>query len=169
MADSSSTITLAATWTPTGSGCLQNNDYWIWNWSPPHDAKTVAGGPSQTTDCLPPGWGPTVTYAATACPRAYTTARVGAGANPVVTCCPALYSFTGVDAGDVQVYPPDGPGLACISAYAVAGQTMFITETDLRGGPETTLTRTNAVTLHLYAPGIVYISTEVCRANIPCT
>lgn len=168
MADSSSTITLAATWTPTGSGCLQTNDYWIWNWSTPHDFRTVAGGPSQTTDCLPPAWGPTATFAGAACPRAYTTACVGAGANPVVTCCPALYAFGCVDRStdDVQVYPPDGPGFACISAFAVVGQTRVVTITDLRGGPEITTTTTNAASLHLFAPGIVYASTEVRRASI---
>lgn len=163
---SSSTATLPASWTPTGSGCLQTNDYWIWNFSAPKDAKTVAGGPSQTTECLPPMWNPTAVYAASACPSKYTACRAS-DVNQATTCCPEIgYVFDCVASTQVQV-ESDGPGFACVSAYTNGGQTMVITTTNLKsGGNSTVATVTNRSGLHLFAAGIVY-TTEVRSPILP--
>ncbi|TGJ81077.1 hypothetical protein E0Z10_g7679 [Xylaria hypoxylon] len=55
--------TLPADWTPTSSGCLRTEDYWIWDFNATaFDARTVLGGPSQTTNCFASTWDPTITY-----------------------------------------------------------------------------------------------------------
>lgn len=72
---------------PLDVACLQTSDYWIWSWGEPYDMRTVLGGPSQISSCLPLSWDSTMTYAGTECPRDYTP-----GCSPksdgVVTCCP---------------------------------------------------------------------------------
>ncbi len=81
--------TLPGSWTPTVSGCLQSSDYWMWMYdSDPakSDARTVLGGPSQTTDCLAPTWQFDVVYAGTQCPPNYTPACTA----DAITCCPTL-------------------------------------------------------------------------------
>lgn len=88
-ADTMTTTTAAPTLTldwAQDTKCLQPSEYWKWSWAPSPDPHTVLGGPSQTTECLPSGWGPSETYAATACPARYTSAC--AGEDGAVTCCP---------------------------------------------------------------------------------
>ncbi|KAI0010314.1 hypothetical protein F4779DRAFT_316659 [Xylariaceae sp. FL0662B] len=88
------TPTLPAQWTPTQQGCLRSTDYWIWEYNAKaQDARTVLGGPTQTSACLPPTWDATGTYAGTACPTSYTSACQGPGPQEAVTCCPDAYNF----------------------------------------------------------------------------
>ena len=68
---------LPANWTPSAPGCMRSTDYWIWMYNTDlafGDARTVLGGPTQTTDCLAPTWDPSVPYAGTQCPPNYTAA-----------------------------------------------------------------------------------------------
>ncbi|KAK8110624.1 uncharacterized protein PG998_007081 [Apiospora kogelbergensis] len=49
---------LLGDWTPGRPGCLQQKDWWIWSYDGANrDARTVLGGPSQTTDCFPTAGG----------------------------------------------------------------------------------------------------------------
>ncbi|KAI1353080.1 hypothetical protein F5Y01DRAFT_67516 [Xylaria sp. FL0043] len=85
---------LPTDWTPTSSGCLRTSDLWIWDFgNTVKDARTVFGGPSQTTDCFASTWNPTVTYAGSGCPSHYTPA-CQASDSGVVTCCPTIYDFS---------------------------------------------------------------------------
>lgn len=72
---------------PYDVSCLQTSDYWIWSWGGPKDKRTVLGGPSQVSSCLPLSWDSTRTYAGTACPSYYTSGCPANG-DGVVTCCP---------------------------------------------------------------------------------
>lgn len=81
--------TLPPSWTPTAPGCLRSTDFWVWMYNTDlasSDARTVLGGPSQTTDCLAPTWTSDAAYAGTQCPPNYTPAC----SADAVTCCPTL-------------------------------------------------------------------------------
>ena len=82
--------TLPSDWRPSQTGCMKPGDFWIWDWGAGwNHSPTVLGGPAQTTECLPPGWDPYATFAASQCPPDYTSASCGSSAaNNAVTCCP---------------------------------------------------------------------------------
>jgi hypothetical protein len=82
------TPTIPHNWTPTSSGCLKTSDYWIWNYESTPDARSVLGGPSQTINCLPPGFEPSGVYIGSGCPTHYTAACAATGTAEIVTCCP---------------------------------------------------------------------------------
>jgi hypothetical protein len=84
------TPTIPSDWTPSSSGCLQTSDYWIWDYHNTQDERSVLGGPSQTTACLPPGFESTGLYLGSQCPSHYTTACQPTSST--LTCCPTFVS-----------------------------------------------------------------------------
>ncbi|KAI1312192.1 hypothetical protein F5Y03DRAFT_341691 [Xylaria venustula] len=143
--------TLQTDWTPTSSGCLRTSDLWIWDFGNTRsDARTVVGGPSQTTDCFASEWNPTVTYAAAGCPSHYTSACSSSGA---VTCCPTIYDF------DCQ---PETAGtdnhiqwFRCQSLNDGSGA-VTVTRTNFIKSTQATETRTSHTYEHLFALGVMY-------------
>jgi hypothetical protein len=84
--------TLPPDWDPPG--CLQQDDYWQWDYDDRNNRPTVFGGPSQTLSCFPSTWASTATYAGTACPPRYSEACPDLGEKGIVTCCPTAYAFS---------------------------------------------------------------------------
>lgn len=153
----SSTPTIPTDWSPTAPGCLQTSNIWQWSYDNIKDARTVFGGPSQTTLCFPPTWAATGTYIGSSCPVLYTSACQGA--DSAVTCCPDSYNFECVPTSNVQS-DLHGSQFRCISAYTDTG-TLVVTGTALNIGTQYTAIQSMKTSLHLYAIAIVYI-TEVC-------
>ncbi|KAI0171671.1 hypothetical protein GGR52DRAFT_432849 [Hypoxylon sp. FL1284] len=148
------TPTLPADFTPDKQGCLRVNDYWIWDFEVDGDARTVLGGPSQINDCFPSTWGPTVTYAGTACPPRYTSACRGSDSAAAVTCCPTgAYHF----ACQAETWLPGlhGENFRCQSKHTTGG-TIVVTRTAFKKNTlavETTARNTNS---HLFALAMMY-------------
>lgn len=85
--------TLPPSWSPTVAGCLSTSDFWQWDYGSKEDARTVLGGPSQTTNCLPTSWASDVIYSGSECPLYYTSACQGNDSFSAVTCCPSYVLF----------------------------------------------------------------------------
>ncbi|KAI0200408.1 hypothetical protein F4808DRAFT_428657 [Astrocystis sublimbata] len=144
--------TLPADWVPTLSGCLKTEDFWIWSYSAPKDARTVLGGPSQTTNCFASvPWSPTSTWAGSGCPAQYTSACQDDHFS-VVTCCPSLYNFT----CQAQTTAADHLSMfRCVSAYTDQ-KPITVTLTDLQQNPPVTQTRSKRTDQHLFALALMY-------------
>ncbi|KAI1180132.1 hypothetical protein F4777DRAFT_362849 [Nemania sp. FL0916] len=145
--------TLDLNWAPTVDGCLGSTDYWIWSYNLANqDARTVLGGPSQTTDCFST-WGPNITFAATGCPSHYTPActdtKFGA-----VTCCPSAYFFS-CQPETWTFNKNHAEDFRCQSEYGNT-QANVVTVTDLSKGGTSIQTRKRAATQHLAALAIIY-------------
>ncbi|KAI2472711.1 hypothetical protein F4781DRAFT_382674 [Annulohypoxylon bovei var. microspora] len=153
MTTSTPTLTLVDSWTPTQSGCLRTDDYWIWDYQTAFDQRTVLGGPAQITNCLPSSWGGNVTYVGTGCPPMYTSACQGTNSAAVVTCCPWAYSFA--------CEPQSSPGVRhaesfrCVSQES-NGNTITVTRTSILANSLATETRVESTAFHLFALAIVY-------------
>ncbi|KAI0434090.1 hypothetical protein F5Y09DRAFT_297140 [Xylaria sp. FL1042] len=145
--------TLPIDWTPTSSGCLRKNDLWIWDFgNTVNDARTVLGGPSQTTDCFASTWNPTVTYAGSGCPSHYTPACQASNSG-VVTCCPTAYEFgcqpETSAAGDHAQW------FQCQKTY-INEDVVTLTRTDFDKETADTETRTKHSYEHLFALAVMY-------------
>ncbi|KAI0439240.1 hypothetical protein F4803DRAFT_531879 [Xylaria telfairii] len=145
--------TLPANWVPTSSGCLRTDDYWIWEFDAGNrDARTVLGGPSQTTNCFTSTWDPTVTYVGSGCPPQYTSAcqddKFGA-----VTCCPSAYDFTCQP--ETWTAGIHAEWFRCISKYA-SQDVATVTRTDFRQNTIAVGTRTRHNYEHLFALALMY-------------
>ncbi|KAI1770580.1 hypothetical protein F4818DRAFT_446196 [Hypoxylon cercidicola] len=148
------TPTLPADWTPDKQGCLRTNDYWIWDYEVVGDARTVLGGPSQTSDCFPSTWDATVTYAGTQCPPQYTSACQGTDSAAAVTCCPTgVYSF----ACQPETWLPGvhAENFRCQSKHA-SGGTIVVTRTAFKKNTIAVETRTRGTQEHLFALAMIY-------------
>ncbi|KAI1819586.1 hypothetical protein F4861DRAFT_126260 [Xylaria intraflava] len=144
--------TIPPNWAPPSSAsCLVSTNYWIWDYGSESDERSVLGGPSQTTKCLPEGWGSTVAYAATACPSYYTTAC--GKPDGVVTCCPWIYDFTCVE----ENWDPNNNGamFRCSSRYT-SQDVVKMTRTSFKNGGSDVETRTRQTTNHLYALAVMF-------------
>ncbi|KAI2622428.1 hypothetical protein GGR54DRAFT_598499 [Hypoxylon sp. NC1633] len=148
-----STPTLPAGWTPTQAGCLKTNDFWIWDNEELGDARTVLGGPSQTSNCLPSAWDATLTYDGTACPLHYTSACMGADSASAITCCPTAYAYTCLDT--TLLSAPHAETFRCMSRHTTGG-TIVVTRTALKANTIAVETRTQSTNQHLAALAIVY-------------
>ncbi|KAH9989368.1 hypothetical protein F4779DRAFT_265442 [Xylariaceae sp. FL0662B] len=145
------TPTLKANWTPTKQGCLRTNDFWIWDYQEgPKAVPTVLGGPTQTTDCFPTTWDPTVTYAGSACPGQYTSACQGA--DSAVTCCPNAYAFKCQPATEIGNRVES---FRCTSQHTSGGK-IVVTRTAFVSNTIHVETRTRSTSEHLYALGMMY-------------
>ncbi|KAI0448949.1 hypothetical protein F5B21DRAFT_495943 [Xylaria acuta] len=145
--------TLPADWAPTSPGCLRAQDYWIWEFDAGgRDARTVIGGPSQTTNCFASTWNPTITYEGSGCPPQYTSAchNTNFGA---VTCCPSAYDFTCV----IQTGTPGNHAewFRCVSQYA-SQDVVTVTRTDFSKNTITVESRTRHKYEHLFALALMY-------------
>ncbi|XXG98026.1 hypothetical protein Hte_004343 [Hypoxylon texense] len=148
------TPTLPADWTPDKQGCLRTNDYWIWDYEVAADARTVLGGPSQTSDCFPSTWDATGTYAGTQCPPQYTSACQGTDSAAAVTCCPTgAYSF----ACQAETWQPGihAEAFRCQSKHTTGGA-IVVTRTDLKKNTIAVETRTRSTHEHLFALAMLY-------------
>ncbi|KAI4868237.1 hypothetical protein F4820DRAFT_154509 [Hypoxylon rubiginosum] len=148
------TPTLPADWTPDKQGCLRTNDYWIWDYEVAADRRTVLGGPSQTSDCFPSTWDPTLTYGGTQCPPQYTSACQGTDSAAAVTCCPTgAYSF----ACQPENWQPGvhAENFRCQSKHT-SGGTIVITRTDLKKNTVAVETKTRSTHEHLFALAMIY-------------
>ncbi|KAI0512618.1 hypothetical protein F5B22DRAFT_298728 [Xylaria bambusicola] len=144
--------TLSTDWAPTASGCLRKSDLWVWQYSDiQKDARTVLGGPSQTTACFSSEWTATLTYAGSGCPAKYTPACTNGDA---VTCCPDLYSFT-CDKETWSVSTTHGDWFRCVSQWD--SQTIdTLTKTDFVASTIKIETRTRHPNQHLFALALLY-------------
>lgn len=154
--------TLPANWAPTSSGCLRTDDYWIWEFDAGNkDARTVLGGPSQTTNCFTSTWDPTVTYVGSGCPPQYTSAchddKFGA-----VTCCPSAYDFTCQP--ETWTAGIHAEWFRCISKHATQ-DVVTVTRTDFKQNTIAVGTRTRHKYEHLFALALMY-TTPVCRSQM---
>lgn len=156
---SSSTPTLPASWVPTAQGCLKTNDFWQWDYGSNDDMRTVLGGPSQTTNCLPSTWDATGTYDGSACPLQYTSACQGTDSNSAITCCPTAFDFECLPATAIAT-DPHGYWFRCSSQYGKTGA-IVVTQTDFIANTQSVATRAMQTGLHLFALAIVYVN-EVC-------
>ncbi|KAI1099769.1 hypothetical protein F4804DRAFT_336911 [Jackrogersella minutella] len=147
-----STPTLPASWAPTQQGCLRTDDYWIWDNGVVLDQRTVLGGPSQISGCLPSTWGGTVTYAGSECPSQYTSACQGTTFAAVVTCCPTAYAFSCESGYLTDHHSVD---FRCLSQHSHS-DTMVVTQTDLQLNTIAIQTRVKDTNRHLYALAILY-------------
>ncbi|KAI6088724.1 hypothetical protein F4821DRAFT_232843 [Hypoxylon rubiginosum] len=148
------TPTLPANWTPDKQGCLRTNDYWIWDYEIPNDARTVLGGPSQTSDCFPSTWDATLTYAGSQCPPQYTSACQGTDSASAVTCCPTgPYSF----ACQPETWSPGvhAEQFRCQSKHTSGGP-IVVTRTDFKKNTLNVGTRTRSTNEHLFALAMMY-------------
>ncbi|KAH9884594.1 hypothetical protein F4778DRAFT_556734 [Xylariomycetidae sp. FL2044] len=146
--------TLPATWTPTKQGCLKTDDYWIFRWDlGGQDARTVQGGPSQTTDCFPSTWNPTGTYVGSGCPVQYTSACQGNDSASAVTCCPTAFNYAcqteaGTPGRHAEWFP-------CVSRHTTGGN-ITVTVTDFASNTIAVEKRGRNTNQHLFALGMVY-------------
>ncbi|KAI0015252.1 hypothetical protein F4780DRAFT_94226 [Xylariomycetidae sp. FL0641] len=150
--------TLEGGWEATGSGCLRSDDYWIWQYSDViKDARTVLGGPSQTTACLPSSWDESATYLATACPEHYTAACQDKMTDPkttIVTCCPTVSDFGCVGGYTAGINHNDQ--FRCVSQWLREGQ-VPITHTDFIAGSQSLNPSQDLIpSVHLFALAILY-------------
>lgn len=146
--------TLRTDWGQTVAGCLRTDDYWIWEYDgAKRDARTVLGGPSQTTNCFESSWDPTVTFAGSGCPPQYTSACHNAESG-AVTCCPSAYDFT----CQSETWTPGynhAEWFRCVSEYGNRN-VVRVTRTDLRQNTLAVETRTRAAKEHLFALALMY-------------
>lgn len=150
--------TLPVNWVPTASGCLREDDLWVWQFSDIQlDARTVLGGPSQTTACFASEWTATETFAGSGCPVRYTPACTGD--SGAVTCCPELYDFK-CDEETWSLSTTHGPWFRCISQYD-STKVDTLTKTDLVASQLDVETRTRHTNQHLFALALLY-TTPVC-------
>ncbi|KAF2972090.1 hypothetical protein GQX73_g1433 [Xylaria multiplex] len=145
--------TLPADWIPTSSGCLRTDDYWRWEYdAEAFDARTVLGGPSQTTNCFASTWNPTITYAGSGCPPQYTSACQNANFG-AVTCCPTAYDFScQPETWSAGVH---GEWFRCQSAYD-SRAVMTLTRTDFQKNTLGMETNTRQTWEHLFALALMY-------------
>ncbi|KAI1819289.1 hypothetical protein F4861DRAFT_534564 [Xylaria intraflava] len=138
-------------WAPNTASCLFSTDYWIWDYGSAGDAPTVLGGPSQTTACLPTGWGADVLYSGTACPSLYTPGCPES--NGVVTCCPDTYDFTCVS----NDFKPDNHGsvIRCVTPYTTQ-DVVKVTRTVFHNSQRTAAFETRSTGNHLFALAVMY-------------
>ncbi|KAI1131666.1 hypothetical protein F5Y10DRAFT_262043 [Nemania abortiva] len=145
--------TLLTDWGQTVAGCLRTDDYWIWQYNDEkRDARTVLGGPSQTTNCFQTSWDATVTFAGSGCPPQYTSACQNTDA--VVTCCPSAYAFS----CQPETWTPNynhAEWFRCVSAYA-SKDTVKITRTDFTQNTIAIENRERRTDLHLFALALMY-------------
>ncbi|KNG89197.1 hypothetical protein ANOM_002560 [Aspergillus nomiae NRRL 13137] len=149
--------TLDPDWTPSVYGCNRKGDFWIWDYHAQNDQRTVLGGPSQTTNCLPSTWDPSRAYAGTQCPTGYTSAclSTGSSATPTTTvCCPTVYSFSCVDNASKN---PHGPWFPCMSQYDYSTKRR-VTVTDFAANTIDFKDVNQGTNLHLFAMGISHTS-----------
>ncbi|TRX90787.1 hypothetical protein FHL15_008366 [Xylaria flabelliformis] len=145
--------TLPADWVPTSAGCLRTDDYWIWDFDAGNkDARTVIGGPSQTTNCFASTWNPTITYAGSGCPPQYTSACQNGNFN-AVTCCPSAYDFT----CQPETWTPGNHAewFRCVSQYA-SQDVVKVTLTDFSQNTIAVGMRTRHKYEHLVALALMY-------------
>ncbi|KAK7756014.1 hypothetical protein SLS62_001957 [Diatrype stigma] len=144
--------TLPASWTPTAPGCLRSTDFWVWMYNTDlasSDARTVLGGPSQTTDCLAPTWTSDAAYAGTQCPPNYTPAC----SADAVTCCPTVYDFTCV----ANVQPTAHQEMfRCVSQWGSGRGTATMTLTNFQENKIGQVTRELSSHQHLVAMAMVF-------------
>ncbi|KAI0542311.1 hypothetical protein GGR58DRAFT_453484 [Xylaria digitata] len=145
--------TLPADWIPTSAGCLRTDDYWVWEYdAEAFDARTVLGGPSQTTNCFASTWNPTVTYAGSGCPPQYTSACQNTNFG-AVTCCPTAYEFScQPETWSAGVH---GEWFRCQSRYD-SRTVMTLTRTDFQENTLAMGTRTRQTWEHLFALALMY-------------
>ncbi|ORY60260.1 uncharacterized protein BCR38DRAFT_488440 [Pseudomassariella vexata] len=150
MASLVTTPTLASSWS-IQSGCTRTNDYWIWEYdAKAQDARTVLGGPTQTTACLPPSWTEVNgAFIGSECPSEYTSACQDS--DGAVTCCPTVYDFTCQTPGASS----HGSMFRCASAFSTNG-TLTVTRTDFAVNTITFDVVTARTDLHLFALAVVY-------------
>ncbi|KAI1156025.1 hypothetical protein F4825DRAFT_363314 [Nemania diffusa] len=145
--------TLFTSWSQTVAGCLRTDDYWIWEYDDAkRDARTVLGGPSQTTNCFEPTWNPTITFVGSGCPPQYTSACQNT--NLVVTCCPSAYAFS----CQPETWTPGynhAEWFRCVSQYASL-DVVSVTRTDFTANTITVENRTRGTGLHLFALALIY-------------
>ncbi|KAJ2989454.1 hypothetical protein NUW58_g3457 [Xylaria curta] len=159
--------TLSENWEPTSSRCLRTEDYWIWFYDPDKaDARTVLGGPSQTTDCFSSSFNPTITHAGSACPPQYTAACPVTNSDAAVTCCPTAHSFV-CQTDPFTIGYNHLEWFRCISRYNTK-DVVTVTKTDFRQGTTTTETRSRQPSLHLFALGLMY-TTPPPTSSLPTT
>ncbi|KAI5859999.1 hypothetical protein GGS23DRAFT_258029 [Durotheca rogersii] len=147
------TPTISAGWAPPDQACLRINDYWIWDYQAPRDARTVLGGPSQITDCLPTPWASAVTYEATGCPPQYTSACRGPDFNAPVTCCPTAYSFSCLPQS--LHTGPHAIQFRCQSRHAASGN-IVVTRTAFAANTIAAESRVRSTNEHLFALALMY-------------
>lgn len=164
--------TLAGDWVPDNQAiCLKTDDVWHWDWGIAEDMRTVVGGPSQTTQCLPSGWDSAMTYEGTKCPPRYTKA-CAADENQdwsAVVCCPTIHKFDCPMASNLASVP-NASIFRCVSQYADTG-ILTMTRTFMNTAESTSIVAesTSIVSAsygpsyHLFALGIIYATpTSVC-------
>lgn len=165
------TPTLPADWTPTKDGCLRTSDFWIWDYEVAGDARTVLGGPSQISDCLPTSWAGTQVYEGSACPPSYTSACQGSGSNAPVTCCPTYVydaplsiNITRLTIFSQFAYTclavsllggPHAQDFRCQSRHASAGN-IVVTRTAMTANTLAVESRVKATNEHLFALALMY-------------
>ncbi|KAJ0115240.1 hypothetical protein J7T55_001650 [Diaporthe amygdali] len=155
------TPTLPASWEPTVAGCLSTSDFWQWDYGPAKDKRTVLGGPSQTTNCLPTAWASDIVYSGSECPPNYTSACQGTDTLSAVTCCPSLYRFT-------CVYPVSslyhGSQFRCMSAWATS-KAVRVTHTNFVENNLAVETQTAQPNLHVFALAIIYVTSFTWQSS----
>ncbi|KAI1429255.1 hypothetical protein F5Y12DRAFT_710160 [Xylaria sp. FL1777] len=140
-------------WVPTDSGCLRTTDLWIWDFgNTVNDARTVLGGPSQTTNCFASTWDPTVTYVGSGCPSHYTSACQASNSG-AVTCCPTARDFTCGPAVETTGHHVEW--FRCEMSYE-GGGVVTVTRTNFEKNTIDTETRTKHTYEHLVALALMY-------------
>ncbi|KAI0105439.1 hypothetical protein GGR51DRAFT_188530 [Nemania sp. FL0031] len=156
--------TLLTDWGQTAAGCLRTDDYWIWQYNnEKFDARTVLGGPSQTTNCFQTSWDPTVTFVGSGCPPQYTSACQNT--NAVVTCCPSAYDFS----CQAETWTPNynhAEWFRCVSAYA-SRDTVEITRTDFTQNTIAIEDRERRTDLHLFALALMFTTPASTMTTTP--
>lgn len=159
-----SSVTLRGDWVPNNqANCLKTDDVWQWDYGIPEDRRTVVGGPSQTTECLPRYWSRSMTYEGTQCPPRYTEACQATEASLAVVCCPTIHDFSCMPTSDLET-APHASIFRCMSEYTDTG-TWVVTQTFMAATAESTslATPTYMPRYHLFALAIVYATpTSVC-------
>ncbi|KAI0378498.1 hypothetical protein F5Y04DRAFT_146059 [Hypomontagnella monticulosa] len=165
MATTTPTVTLPAGWTPSSSGCLRTTDFWIWDYPEDRNQRTVLGGPSQTDNCFPTTWNPTLTYDGSGCPPSYTSACQGPDSTAPVTCCPTAYAFTCVAETDLGMRSADS--FRCMSKHTTNG-TIIVTRTAFRPNTIAIETRSRRTNEHLFALAMIYTTpTSMSTLSLP--
>lgn len=160
---------LRGDWVPNNQAiCLRTDDVWQWDYGIPEDMRTVVGAPSQTTECLPGGWGSDVTYEGTKCPPRYTKACQATenSLRLAVVCCPTIHDFVCPAESNLET-APHASIFRCVSQYTDTG-TWTLTRTFMTAAASTTvLTPGYDPSIHLFALGIIYATpTSVCVCHI---
>ncbi|KAI2620931.1 hypothetical protein GGS26DRAFT_297383 [Hypomontagnella submonticulosa] len=153
MTTTTPTVTLPAGWTPSSSGCLRTTDFWIWDYPEDRNQRTVLGGPSQTDNCFPSTWNPTLTYEGSGCPPQYTSACQGPDSTAPVTCCPTAYAFSCIAETDLGIHSADT--FRCVSKHNTGG-TIVVTRTAFKPNTIAIETRTRKTNEHLFALAMIY-------------